>query len=901
MIRRCSLSFVVFVVVACTAHSAHAQCEIPLTIQQGVSAANVLFLLDTSGSMRSAITHEDFDNYATYSGPFGSMQTFTVSSDGDYSPNSFDDDLPSTPLAPLIQSDSGNNARYFGNYLNWIFYHATQEQRDALPQVTRMEVGKVAIESVINSSTGLRFGLMRLNGDTGGIVVSDIGTDPATLIADLNTLTGGGLTPTAEAMVDALTYFQTTGSSAPIQAACQPSYIIVVTDGFPTQDLDVPSYIGDQDGDGNEPGDCSSIGALEPNSANCSDYLDDVAYYLAHTDVRSDLDGDQFVNTFTIGMGIDIPLLAEAAANGGGTYEVAWNLATLQQSLGSALTAILAGVTTGGAAAVVSNEGASQDRLYRAKYIPGQWAGYLEAYNLPYTQGASPVWEAGALLASRSESSRNIFTSQGGVLVDFNDAQASALVTSLGTSGEGDPEQAALDIIEFVRGKAISGMRDRGGWKLGDVIHSSPLVVGPPRAFIVDESYQSYLYFHASRPETVYVGGNDGMLHAFDASTGQERWGYVPESLLGKLVDLTDPAFCHKAFVDLTPAAFEFKVGGTWRTVLVGGTRTGGDAYFALDVTDPNSPGVLWETSVPEIGSSFTRPAMVRKTNATYLWVGSGPDVGGEATVALLNAVTGAVEFTASVGSLHSDVNAASEAVVYDNDWDGDADYLYQGDLAGNLWRWDIRDQDPANWSGTVLFSGSQPIQARPSVSINAIGDALVYFGTGRYLQNSDLANTDMQSFYCVIDDLTQSYVSRSSLVDQTSSPSELQSEPGWYIDLVQSPGERVVEPARVIEGVAYFTSFSPESLLCEIGGNSWLYHMRFHDGLAMDGGTSDRVTSVGEGIASTPVVDLEEGELTVQTSDARISFFDMNASPRRVIVNNWREEFPEIEGLGGQ
>lgn len=904
-----------------------AQCDIPLIAQRVSTPPNVMILLDTSGSMNGAMFHADYDQTVIWSGDFQWNTTYKVSAAGAYTPDSFlGDGAPTSPSANLISGLHSRSGEYGGNYLNWVYFHATPEQRDAIPQVTRQQVANVAVKAVMNAAQGLRYGLAIFNGDDGAKIVANAGSDQAALELEVDNAVATGYTPTAESLVDLWEYFSSTGAGAPIEYDCQQNFVIVVTDGIPTRDLNIPAYIGDQDGDGREPGDCASVGFPEQGNADCSDYLDDVAYYMARNDARDDLEYEQTVSTYTIGFGVRSQLLAEAAYNGNGLYREAWDLNTLVNQLGNVVGDIVNRISAGAAVAVVSTESGDDNYLYRGKFMPGTWQGFLESYELPYKQGKSPRWEAGQKLYNRNPDSRVIWTSMNNALVEFTGDNADDLGYFMAPNGpssgaiEADsygpdldndfdsadrtigPNYSAPyvgDIIDWVRGEDLDGYRDRGGWKLGDLVHSTPVVVGPPRGFKFDEDYMYFREAWKNRDSVVYVGANDGMLHAFDAETGEEKWAYIPRRVLGKLEMLAEDTYCHQTYVDLSPKAFDVEINGSWRTILVAGQRTGGDSYFAFDVTNPDSPQFLWETSVPSISSSFTEPVVLETTWGTALWVGSGPNPNGDAYTSLIRVDNGNILLNYKLGATIAGTNAATAPVAYDENSDGIADYVYQGDLGGNLYRWDITDDGV--WYVNTMFSGTQPIQARPALARDEAGQLNVYFGTGKYTESSDLSDVQQQSFYCLREDGTTSTVYPSSLIKVTSSTTETEGWRGWYRDLEFGGGERVTQPAVVVEGVVYFTSFKPSSGVCSAGGDSYLYHIDYRNGTEVDsdedGDLSDEsvAESLGRGVASRPVVNLSAEELIVQTSDARLNVAGLLIGPQRIRVRAWRQQFETL------
>jgi type IV pilus assembly protein PilY1 len=885
-----------------TASSVGAQeiCEFPLPIQRTMANGNVLFILDSSGSMNEIIYHDDFRTDFVYDGPLSSTTLYGVKQDGIYAPNDFDRDLGTEPELYLVNSDNSYEGLYSGNYLNWLFYHATDAQRASIPLLTRIQAEKAVMHELLyeydpeGSPTGtLRFGFFTFNASgAGGNLQSKLGSPREVMLNAVDGVSAKGSTPLAETMVDVAEYLSLEGNLAPIEYSCQKTFVVVLTDGYPTNDLDVPAYIGDYDGDGNEPGSCESIGAPYGNHMNCSDYMDDVAAYMYDVDLRPDMDETQNAYTYCVGFNIDAPLLAQTAANGDGLYMTANSVAELKSALKKVLRDIIRRISSGSAVAIVSVEGDSEDHLLRAKYLPEKWQGFLEAFALPFDLGDQPIWEAGALLADRSPDSRRIFTVMGGQEIEFVDGNAGRLNDAMGLP---TVEQAA-EVINWTRGDNVPGYRYRGDWKLGDIVDSSPVVVGVPSSFILEEDYMSFRMAHANRPRAVYIGANDGMIHTFDEWTGEEIWAFIPESQLPRLQDLADTLYCHEYYCNLTPKAQDVYLGGSWRTVLFGGMKHGGDSFFAIDVTYPEAPQFLWETHIPMIIESWTQPEIVRVPGlGTVGIIGTGPDyVNGEAHVMAINLEDGSLMWSELL-SISTEVNMATAAEAVDIDFDGYEDFFYISDLAGHLWRYDLSSFPP---SQSLLFQTDQPIQAEPVVTVDYNHDVFLYFGTGKYIDPIDFIDVSMQTFYCVIDNHGSGTISRYDMVDQTATISEVTpNDRGWYVDLLMGPGERVVEPDALVAGVVYFTSFKPMAEKCQFGGFSWLYAMDFRNGAAVDDDddtgndtTDGRVEEIGEGIVSRPVVDIVNEDVVIQGSDTRIHVRDTKNVIQQLIVRSWRQ-----------
>jgi Tfp pilus tip-associated adhesin PilY1 len=242
-------------------------------------------------------------------------------------------------------------------------------------------------------------------------------------------------------------------------------------------------------------------------------------------------------------------------------------------------------------------------------------------------------------------------------------------------------------------------------------------------------------------------------------------------------------------------------------------------------------------------------------------------------------------------------MNMATAPVIIDVNFDGYDDLLYVSDMAGHVWRFDLTS---GMMSKSLLFSTDQPIQASPILTVNELGEVMVYFGTGRYVEQTDIDDVTEQTFYCIIDNHSETAVDRFDLVDQTVSIQEVTpGYRGWYVDLVQATGERVTRPDALVAGVVYFTTFQPNAELCGSGGHSWLYAVDFRDGSAIDfedgsenDTTEDRIVDLGTGIGSEPVFDIANEQIIVQLNDTRISVQDVEMDIKRLIVRSWRQSW---------
>jgi type IV pilus assembly protein PilY1 len=308
---------------------------------------------------------------------------------------------------------------------------------------------------------------------------------------------------------------------------------------------------------------------------------------------------------------------------------------------------------------------------------------------------------------------------------------------------------------------------------------------------------------------------------------------------------------------------------------------------------------VLWDVDLPALKGSWNGPSLVRDRNrdAQVLCVGTGYD----ATVAqtnllVLDPANGSVLNTIALGSPVG-ANKTTKATVIDRDFDGFDDLMYLGDLAGNIWRIDLTTNP---WTVTCLFSCGQPIQGAPVVTLDELGRAMIFFGTGQYLTASDPGTTSTQTIYGIVDNNSGGTISPADLVNQTNAITGLTSgQRGWFVNLVQHTGERIIRAPALIAGTLYVPSFLPNASACAAGGQSWLYTLDFKDGSAPDHAngtannvTSGRVNSMGDGILADPSVDLVNEQIILQSSNAVLLTQSITSGLKRLLVRSWRQKW---------
>ncbi|WP_026840072.1 pilus assembly protein [Citrifermentans bremense] len=565
------------------------------------------------------------------------------------------------------------------------------------------------------------------------------------------------------------------------------------------------------------------------------------------------------------------------------------------------------------------------------------------------------LWRAGRSLWLRRSSTRTIYTQLSGDLVEFSTAALDTSANNTGIQGllQAVGAQEADDIIEYIRGRKISGYRSRSlvvpgvnqdhasVWKLGDIISSSPQMqsavplgsyhLPAPRGY-GDTSYGEFTATDSYKARgMVYVGANDGMLHAFRLGTldpdvtgatlarlkgeslGKEEWAFVPKNALPYLKYLTHPNYRHLYYVDGGITLADVQIGSgegsdSWRTVLIGGMGLGGatcvsgadcvplpsgtaadkvgySSYFALDITAPEKPKLLWEFSDPQLGFATAGSAIVRSGGKWFAVLGSGPtgpvDTGSQQFLGrssqplrffVLDLATGKLLRTMETNVEKAFAGSLSGGGIDADKWDSSALGNYQDDALyvgytkkhetsgtwsdGGVGRIVTREsKNPAEWVWNPLIDGIGPVTSGVArLQDRKDKNLWLFFGGGRYFfKEDDLNGPDKPRLalygvkepcyvkenkldeLCLREPGEKTKVLTSDLADQSGETAEMKDKKGWRIDLDRASGtlgdERVLTTATAsTSGAVFFTTFQPSTDPCQFGTSS-LWRVYYNTG----------------------------------------------------------------------
>ena len=812
---------------------------------------------------------------------------------------------------------------------------------------------------------------------------------------------------------------------SPFNECTDKAYIILITDGEPTFDSVADSKIEglrskeqngvDADGNpvfrdvtftGSHESFDNTVFAYEKKSNNTGfSHLPALAGWMNTYDVNLKLDGVQTVSTHTIGFSEGAndaaPLLTETALRGGGEYFVAKTGLQLTEALQGTLRNLTPANDTLTSASVAANNfdrTETLDFVYYAMFDPQngpRWQGNLKKYKVVnnvqigvngapalnsesghFSEGVQSYWSSevdGNLVAEGgvAEWYRTKAVSDRTVYSDIGEGNSLALLNVAALTGHeqdfaDDLGIAVEDILPYFNwnlGMDVDD-EDKDGSQtdmradvFGDPLHSKPLVIN---------------YGTSIR---VVVGTNAGALHMFEdiGESVSEKWAFMPKELFPNIVGLRDNfSSADKLYgVDGQITSYVNDVDGdgvieTGDTVWIFfGLRRGGSSYYALDISKPDSPSLMWHivggtTNFEELGQTWSQPKVGYSklnlddgaakpvlffgggydTNKDNEGPGTADDTKGRA-IYMVDAEQGSFlwSMTASGGTTSYDGKDSipSSIGLLDSDGDGLIDRLYTGDTGGNLWRVDMPDGDTSHFSAFQLASLGGDTNAtdnrffyEPSIVRTFIAETLktevtdengetksitvhqekpydaILLGSG---DRSNPLGTDTDDTFFMIKDgyiktqtfsadsvpATPDIIYKTDLYDYTNDPFgktmttqqreslelDVSAKSGWFIDFTQL-GEKSTSTGIVINGVVYFTSFTPPEFSTELvnckppTGKGWFYAVDLALGTSVYDWRSDdpehrddRIASISEQFLGSPTLIVLPDDPSDPKSDA--------------------------------
>lgn len=838
-------------------------------------------------------------------------------------------------------------AQEIQNFANWYTYYRSRIF------ASRAGIGRAfsQLNVPLDAAAAPRVGFASIN--AGSRTVDNV-TSPGTIITGVRPFTGVNRTnwftqlysqaipaqgtPLRRALDDAGQYFSradeqgpwstTVGAAGGEVLACRQTFSILMTDGYWTHDDASRARTADARADVDStngptitgPDDRSyTYTARSPFNDNRGNTLADVAMHYWKRDLLPGVPNRvptspqnpafwQHMVTFGVGLGVTGSIdpddafaaigsgdaitwpdpvgtaasfnapklddLLHAAVNSRGGFFSAADPVTFAEELSKTLATISERTASGSNVAANSVALRDETRIFQASYVGGQWTGELASYPISASGVAlNPVWRATDPGNIPAHGSRKVFTSLGANKGTFQALRATAL-------DQGNTHS----VSNYLMGDASNELRNQGTFRnrnarLGDIVHSSPAFVGQ------------------STPTAIYVGANDGMMHAFNAETGEELFAYVPGGLSNdRLKALSDPNYTHQYYVD-GPIAASTRTVTPGKNIIVGTLGRGGRGVYALDVTNPATFGatqILWDTANTtladwaaadrnSLGLVVNQP-LIARTNAT---TGSGNNVtnlgavaifgnglptadsSGRAALMIVHAETGRLIRRIPVGPEGDTGNGLLAVRGWDHDGDGLTDHVYAADLKGNIWKFDLNFIDTANWGladgtcirqcnnnnrlareagGDPLIATGKPITGGLQIAFHPTEyKPWVMFGTGKYLEQSDINSVSQQRWYGVAD--TGARVTNHSQLTKRNiivSNANIEGTPvrafeqhaplpadsrGWYIDLwgpesvppYANPSERMVADPLMVGRVLVAASILPSSDPCDSGGTGYL------------------------------------------------------------------------------
>jgi len=784
-------------------------------------------------------------------------------------------------IRPSNFSSSAAYARAIQQFANWFQYYRKRVH------LTRAAIGRSFLDVDF-----LRVGFHTINNRT-DVTMRDMVTpvDRREFFDWQYDLRGNGGTPNRQAVQHLGEQFRRTGNDAPILEACQRNFGMLVTDGFSNA---ASISVGNTDGGLPDPlGD--SVSNTMADLAY-SFYEDNLRPDLPANEVTTpsacgganpplalDCRDDPHMNFFSVTLGarglifgrdedimddpynsmIDWPTsfpqrhpssvddIWHAVLNTRGEMFTATRPDELVEALTEVLREIASRIQPVGVSATSSRID-EESQFFESELNSSTWSGDLRAID---ANTGSVNWSAGDKI--NGSVGRNIQTVVDGSQVPFNLASLNNTLRQriFGSDAATDLDERARQnaIIEYLRGDQSREETNGGPFRtreglLGDIANSRPTFVGSTNEGWgrLDANYINYVEGAKASLDMVLVGANDGMLHAFDADAdtgGDELFAVIPSMVHEDLDTLADPNYVHRFFVDGQIGIGDVQLGG-WTTVAVAGLGAGGKGVVGINL---QTREVLWEINdesndsdvAQNIGHVFGKPIITRAGNRWVAIFGNGYNSDREqAGLFIVDIASGNAQFVPA-GSTGN--NGLSEVGVFLNPLDGlTVLRAYAGDLQGNMWRFDFNGASAStafNGSPLIQVDNDRAITAGPTLATLSGGGVMVFFGSGKLIENIDRVGTpsEFDRFWAVPDrnstvssnnvpELQMTTSGTERVIDGGGAPST-----GWTLDLGiggNVTGERMLARPEVSFGRLLFTTFEPDEDVCAPGGVRRIYFL---------------------------------------------------------------------------
>jgi type IV pilus assembly protein PilY1 len=584
--------------------------------------------------------------------------------------------------------------------------------------------------------------------------------------------------------------------------------------------------------------------------------------------------------------------LVHAAFNSRGKFFSASDSQSFAESLSSALLSIGAQSFSTGGLGVSGNRLATGLAIYLPFYNSGDWSGDIKKFGVDGLTGKTldadpstpdivdPIWSANAKMPTYDK--RNIYAWSGTKAVAFQDGQLTSGMISL----MGATPTVNAKLINFLRGDATNEGVAAGDFrvrssKLGDIVNSVPTYVKDTvnlyYSYLPGDDGKKYVDFLkglANQTPLVFIGANDGMLHAFrdggsSTEQGSEVFAFIPQGVLPKLSRLSDIGYSHQFFVDGPLTETHAFYGGQWHSILLGSMGAGGKGVFAIDISNTANllgsdagKAVMWEVndiSTGNMGHVFNEIEVgpIQTGDNTYQWValiGNGSNsASNKAQLIVVDIATGSVLKTLDTLKGSATQPNGLGGVRTARNVNGVIQAAYAGDELGNVWRFNFAGGGTDKWSvafgGNPLFtavdstSTPQPITATPSVIVHPRGGTMVVVATGKMTEGTDVigsALTQTQTIYGLWDKeprrlspATGTSINKNTLVEQTvintnlasvsgevfynvtNKPMDWKVNRGWYMDMTLGQGQRSIYPSLMLGNYVLVNTIVPATAGC--------------------------------------------------------------------------------------